>query len=71
MTEPRLILKRVGGGYVVLPAAVFVSVDTSGRRLGVRLPRVALPADAARDAAAVVEVLFQPNPRDQVPITFT
>ena len=58
-------MKQVGGGYIVLPNSVFVSIDTSARKLGVVLPRIILPDDAERNAVDKVEVLFQPNPREQ------
>ncbi len=58
-------MKQVGGGYIVLPNSVFVSMDTSARKLGVVLPRIPLPDDAERNAVNKVEVLFQPNPREQ------
>ena len=54
----------MGGGFIVLPNSVFVSADTNNRKLGVLLPRVTLPDNATRSVDSV-EVLFQPNPRDQ------
>ena len=57
-------MKQMGGGFIVLPNSVFVSADTATRKLGVVLPRVALPDNAIRSGDSV-EVLFQPNPRDQ------
>jgi ankyrin repeat protein len=64
LSQPRLILKQMGGGFIVLPNSVFVSADTSSRKLGVVLPRVSLPDNAIRSVDSV-EILFQPNPRDQ------
>ena len=57
-------MKQMGGGFIVLPNSVLVSADTNNRKLGVLLPRVTLPDNATRSVDSV-EVLFQPNPRDQ------
>ena len=65
LSEPRLILKQTGGGYIVLPDSVFISIDTSARRLGVNLPKIVLPDNAVRFDSDTVELLFQPNPREQ------
>jgi hypothetical protein len=65
VAEPRLLLRQIGGGYIVLPNAVHVSIETTARKLGVVLPRIILPADVAREAGDSVEILFQPNPREQ------
>jgi hypothetical protein len=65
VAEPRLLLKQIGGGYIVLPNAVHVSIDAKARKLGVVLPRIILPADVALETGDSVEILFQPNPREQ------
>ena len=65
LSEPRLILKQNGGGYIVLPDSVFISIDTSARKLGVNIPKINLPDSAVRFDSDTVELLFQPNPREQ------
>ena len=57
-------MKQSGGGFIVLPNSVFVSADTGNRKLGVLLPRIQLPENATR-SLDTIDVLFQPNPRDQ------
>jgi len=64
LSHPRMILKQIGGGFIVLPSSVFVSTDTATRKLGVVLPRIPVPDNAVRGSDSI-EILFQPNPRDQ------
>ena len=64
LVDPRLIVRKKAGSYIVLPISGRVTIDTTVRKLGVLLPRLKL-TDDIEALGDKIEILFQPDPRCQ------
>ena len=63
--EPRLIVRKKSGEFVVLPNFGNVIIDAAVRKLGIGLRRFALPDDVELKQVGLVEFLYQPDPRSK------
>jgi hypothetical protein len=64
LVDPRLIVRKKTGSYIVLPISGRVTIDTTLRKLGIVLPRLKL-TDDIESLGEKLEILFQPDPRYQ------
>ncbi len=64
LVDPRLIVRKKAGKYIVLPISGRVTIDTTLKKLGVLLPRLKL-TDDIEALGDKIEILFQPDPRCQ------
>ena len=58
-------MRDLNGEFIVIQNSGHVTIDTSTRKLGLKLPRTILPANVKTANGSEMEILFQPDPRSK------